>query len=131
MSEEPICSHPTRLQIIAAGSYGPTLSFWVDDDLSVGGSGAAGGLGDGYLKANDIGHYLHLPKDALNVRFGQFELDLPFTQARTINLSDYDIYDAASVAPPNLLCSPIRHWLLGDTLHNEQSAYVWSSSAGH
>ena len=98
---------PNTFTVIAAGSYGPTLSFWVDDDLSVGGSGAAGGLGDGYLKANDIGHYLHLPKDALNVRFGQFELDLPFTQARTINLSDYDIYDAASVAPPNLLCSPI------------------------
>jgi hypothetical protein len=89
---------PNTFTVIAAGSFGPTLSFWIDDDLSTGGSGADGGLGDGYIKANDIGHYLHLPKDALNVRFGQFELDLPFTQARTINLSDYDIYDQAGVA---------------------------------
>jgi len=34
------------------------------------------------------------------VRFGQFELDLPFSQARTINLTDYDVYDQASVAGP-------------------------------
>jgi hypothetical protein len=89
---------PGPFSIFAAGSLGPTLSFWVDDDISSGGSGADGGLGDGYLKANDLGHYLHLPKDALNVRFGQFELDLPFSQARSINLSDYDIYDQASIA---------------------------------
>src|SRR5580692_8544911 len=81
---------PNTFTIIGAGSFGPSLSFWIDNDISTGGSGAAGGLGDGYIKANDIGHWLHLPKDALNVRFGQFELDLPFTQARTINLSDYD-----------------------------------------
>ena len=89
---------PGPFSIFAAGSFGPTLSFWVDDDISSGGSGAEGGLGDGYLKANDIGHYLHMPKDALNVRFGQFELDLPFTQARSINLTDYDVYDQASSA---------------------------------
>lgn len=89
---------PNTLTLISAGSFGPTLSWWIDDDISAGGSGAEGGLGDGYLKVNDIGHYIHLPKDALNVRFGQFELDLPFTQARTINLTDYDIYDEAAMA---------------------------------
>ncbi len=89
---------PDTFAIISAGSFGERLSWWVDDDLSAGGSGAEGGLGDGYLKVNDIGHYIGLPKDALNLRFGQFELDLPFTQARTINLTDYDIYDQASVA---------------------------------
>jgi hypothetical protein len=92
---------PNTFTIIAAGSFGPMLSFWIDDDISTGGSGADGGLGDGYIKANDIGHYVHLPKDALNIRFGQFELDLPFTQARTINLSDYDIYDQVGVALTN------------------------------
>jgi hypothetical protein len=92
---------PNTFTIIAAGSFGPNISFWIDNDISTGGSGAAGGLGDGYIKANDIGHWLHLPKDALNVRFGQFELDLPFSQARTINLSDYDIFDQASVALAN------------------------------
>ena len=89
---------PNTFTIISAGNFGKTLSFWVDDDISVGGSGADGGLGDGYLKVNDIGHYIGLPKDALNIRFGQFELDLPFSQARSINPTDYDIYDQASVA---------------------------------
>src|SRR5215471_6814129 len=41
---------PNTFTIIAAGSFGQRLSFWVDDDISVGGSGASGGLGDGYLK---------------------------------------------------------------------------------
>lgn len=89
---------PDTFTIISAGSFGQKLSFWVDDDISVGGSGADGGLGDGYLKVNDLGHYIGLPKDALNLRFGQFELDLPFTQARSINPTSYDIYDQASVA---------------------------------
>jgi hypothetical protein len=92
---------PNTFTILAAGSFGQNLSFWIDDDISTGGSGADGGLGDGYLKYNDLGHYLHLPKDALNVRFGQFELDLPFSQARTINLSDYDVFDQASVSLSN------------------------------
>jgi hypothetical protein len=89
---------PNNFTIISAGSFGTNLSFWIDDDISTGGSGANGGLGDGYLKYNDLGRFLHLPKDSLNVRFGQFELDLPFTQARTIYLSDYDVFDQANVA---------------------------------
>lgn len=92
---------PNTFTIIAAGSFGQNISFWIDDDISTGGSGAAGGLGDGYLKVNDVGHYLHLPKDALNVRFGQFELDLPFTQARGINLTGYDVYSQLSTCPTN------------------------------
>lgn len=91
---------PNTFTIIGAGSFGPNLSFWIDDDISTGGSGADGGLGDGYLKYNDLGHGIGLPKNSLNVRFGQFELDLPFTQARTIYPSDYDIYDQANVAGP-------------------------------
>jgi hypothetical protein len=89
---------PNTFTIISAGSFGTNLSFWIDDDISTGGSGANGGLGDGYLKYNDLGRIFHLPKNSLNVRFGQFELDLPFTQARTIYLSDYDVYDQVNVA---------------------------------
>src|SRR5205809_5565217 len=89
---------PNTFTIISAGSFGQNISFWIDDDISTGGSGADGGLGDGYVKYNDLGHIFKLPKNALNVRFGQFELDLPFTQARTIYLSDYDVYDQANVA---------------------------------
>jgi hypothetical protein len=89
---------PNTFTIIGAGSFGPSLSFWVDNDISAGGANGAAGLGDGYLKFNDLGHYLHMPKDALNVRFGQFELDLPFTQARSVNPTGYDIYSQASTA---------------------------------
>ena len=88
---------PNTFTIIGAGSFGENLSFWVDNDISAGGSNAAAGLGDGYLKVNDLGHYIKLPKDTLNLRMGQFELDLPFTQARTVNLTGYDVYSQASI----------------------------------
>jgi hypothetical protein len=84
--------------LIAAGSFGPNLSFWIDNDISAGGANRDAGLGDGYIKVNDISRYLHLPKDTINIRFGQFELDLPFSQARSINPTDYDIYGQASMA---------------------------------
>src|SRR6266700_4446166 len=64
---------PNTFTIISAGSFGQNFSFWIDDDISTGGSGADGGLGDGYVKYNDLGHVFKLPKNALNVRFGQFE----------------------------------------------------------
>jgi len=125
---------PNTFTMIAAGSFGPNISFWVDDDISAGGSGAEGGLGDGYLKVNDLGHYIRLPKDALNVRFGQFELDLPFTQARTINLSDYDIYDQTSniaslpgtTANPFALGAPQRGIEIGG--YPNDGNFSWSAT---
>jgi len=84
---------PGLFSIFMAGNFGSDIAFWVDDDISVGGSGAAGGLGDGYLKFVNIGRFLKLPKDALSMRVGQFELDLPFSPARSWNLSGWDIYD--------------------------------------
>jgi hypothetical protein len=89
---------PNTFTIISAGSFGPNLSFWVDDDISAGASGANGGLGDGWLKYNDLGHYFHLPMNALNVKFGQFELDLPITQAKTPYLTNYDTYFEGALA---------------------------------
>ena len=53
----------------------------MDDDISVAGANANGALGDGYLKFSDLSRFLKLPKDSLNLRAGQFELDLPFSQA--------------------------------------------------
>src|SRR5690349_11077536 len=41
--------------IFMAGNMGSDIAFWVDDDLSVGGSNGAGGLGDGYLKFVNLG----------------------------------------------------------------------------
>jgi hypothetical protein len=97
---------PNTFTIISAGSFGPNLSFWIDDDISAGGSGANGGLGDGWLKYNDLGRVFHLPKDSLNVRFGQFELDIPFTQARTPYLSGYDVFNQGALAQNSCAFSP-------------------------
>ena len=89
---------PNTFTIISAGSFGQNLSFWIDDDISVGAANANGFMGDGWLKYSDLGHGIGLPKNSLNVRFGQFELDLPFTQARSIYLSPFDIYSETAIA---------------------------------
>jgi hypothetical protein len=91
--------------IFTAGNFGSSIAFWVDDDISVSGSNAAGGLGDGYLKFVDAGRFLKLPKDSLSVRVGQFELDLPVTQARSYNMSPYDIYSQANIGAMNSMVS--------------------------
>lgn len=92
---------PGLLSIFMAGNFGDGIAFWVDDDISVGGANAAGGLGDGYLKFHNIGRFLKLPTDALNLRVGQFEIDLPFSPARSWNLSGWDIYDQANFGAAN------------------------------
>ena len=91
--------------IFTAGNFGSGIAFWVDDDISVGGSNGAGGLGDAYLKFVNVSRFLKLPKDSLSVRIGQFELDLPVTQARSYNLSPYDIYSQANMGAMNSLVS--------------------------
>ena len=93
---------PGLFSIFMAGNFGDDIAFWVDDDLSVGGA-SAGGLGDGYLKFVNIGRLLKLPKDSLSMRIGQFELDLPFSPARSWNLSGWDIFDQANVGSQNPL----------------------------
>jgi len=83
--------------IFMAGNFGSDIAFWVDDDLSVSGANLNGALGDGYLRFVNVGRFLKLPTDAFTMKMGQFELDLPFTQARSINLSAYDIYTEANI----------------------------------
>ncbi len=83
--------------IFMAGNFGSDIAFWVDDDLSVSGANSNGGLGDGYLKFVNIGRVFKLPTDSLSLRVGQFELDLPFSQARSINISPWDIYTQANI----------------------------------
>src|SRR5215831_3042709 len=89
---------PNTFTILAVGSFGQNFSFWIDDDISVDAANGNGGMGDGWLKYSDLGHGLGLPKNSLNVRFGQFELDLPFTQAKTIYLTGYDVYSQGATA---------------------------------
>jgi hypothetical protein len=91
---------PGLFSIFMAGNFGDGIAFWVDDDISVGGT-PDGGLGDGYLKFVNIGRFLKLPTDALSLRVGQFELDLPFSPARSWNLSGWDIYDQANIGVMN------------------------------
>ena len=92
---------PGLFSIFTAGNFGDGIAFWVDDDFSVGGSNGAGGLGDGYLKFVNIGRLFKLPTDSLSLRVGQFEIDLPFSQARSWNLSGWDIYDQANFGAAN------------------------------
>ncbi len=89
--------------IFTAGNFGSDIAFWVDDDISVAGSNSGGGLGDGYLKFVNLGRLWHMPADSFSLRVGQFELDLPFTQARSIDISPYDIYTQANVGVMNSL----------------------------
>src|SRR5579859_2110560 len=83
---------PGLFSIFTAGNFGSKMAFWVDDDISVAGGNANGALGDAYLKFHDISRFLKMPTDSLNLRVGQFELDLPFSQARSWNLSGWDIF---------------------------------------
>jgi hypothetical protein len=87
---------PGLFSIFTAGNFGDGIAFWVDDDFSVGGANSNGGLGDGYLKFVNIGRLLKLPTDSLSLKVGQFEIDIPFSQARSWNLSGWDIYDEAN-----------------------------------
>jgi hypothetical protein len=87
--------------IFTAGNFGSDIAFWVDEDLSVAGDNAAGGLGDGYLKFVNLGRLVKIPKDAFSLRVGRFELDLPVSQARNINISGYDIWDQANIGNSN------------------------------
>jgi hypothetical protein len=89
--------------IFTAGNFGSDIAFWVDDDISVAGANSGGGLGDGYLKFVNLSRFLHMPKDSFSLRVGQFELDLPFSQARSWNISPWDIYTQANLGAVNPL----------------------------
>jgi hypothetical protein len=87
--------------IFTAGNFGSDIAFWVDDDISVSGANANGGLGEAYLKFVNLGRLMKLPPYALSLRVGQLELDIPFTQAKSIWISPYDIYTQANVGAVN------------------------------
>src|ERR1019366_1283495 len=57
--------------IFTAGSFGSDIAFWVDDDISVSGANANGGLGEAYLKFVNVGRLMKLPPYFLNLRVGQ------------------------------------------------------------
>jgi hypothetical protein len=87
--------------IFTAGNFGDDIAFWVDDDISVSGENANGGLGDAYLRFVNLSRFVKLPTDSVTLKVGQFELDLPFTQARAYDISPFDIYAQANIGTQN------------------------------
>ena len=87
--------------LFSAGNFGSDIAFWVNNDLSFGGGNANAGLGDAYLKFVNLGRLLKMPRHSLNLRVGQFELELPFTQTRSIWISPYDVYIQANIGALN------------------------------
>jgi hypothetical protein len=87
--------------IFTAGNFGSDIAFWVDDDISVSGANANGGLGEAYLKFVNLGRLMKLPAYALSLRVGQIELDIPFTQSKSIWISPYDIYTQSNIGAIN------------------------------
>jgi hypothetical protein len=119
---------PGLFSIFTAGNFGTGIAFWVDDDISVAGANVNGALGDGYLKFIDVSRFLKMPKDSLNLRAGQFELDLPFSQARTWNLSGWDILSEANIGVQNGL-GPQQFVNNGAALENAANGF--ELSGGH
>ncbi len=104
--------------LYTAGNFGSDIAFWVNDDLSVSGANGNGGLGDAYLKFVNIGRFMKLPQNLLNLRVGQFELDLPFTLARSIWTSPYDIYLQSNIGAMNTVFPQQfvnNHYVLAET----------------
>ena len=76
---------------IAAGSAGSWVSFWVDQPFLIqDGDFRRLDVNDAWIGVYDV--MRSFKPGLLNVRGGQFELDLPFTQVRTHNLSSYEPY---------------------------------------
>jgi hypothetical protein len=83
---------PVGATVIAAGNLAEHFSIWLDHDF-----GSADSANEAFVRINA------LATDLLNLRVGSFELELPFSVAKTHNLFDYLVYDvgdaAASLAP--------------------------------
>lgn len=97
---------PGLFSIFTAGNFGSDISFWVDDDISVAGANVNGALGDAYLRFRNFSRFLKLPANSMHLRIGQFELDLPVSQARTWNLSGWDIFSQANIGVQNGVGAP-------------------------
>jgi len=88
------------LKAISAGNLGKRLSYWADDAWLVR-EKPANAAPDfdriTHLKPNNLWARFELAEAGkLYLKAGRFELDLPFTQARSPNLLSYDIYSTAT-----------------------------------
>ena len=78
---------PVGATLIAAGNLSDHFSIWLDHDF-----GSSDSANEAFLRINSIG------TDLINVRVGSFEVDLPFSIAKTHNVFDYLIYDVADAS---------------------------------
>jgi hypothetical protein len=78
---------------ISAGNLGPRFSYWADDALFV--NWDAEGDKTTHIKPDNLWlRYEVVRGTKLYAKLGRFEMDIPFTQARTPHLFGYDIYSA-------------------------------------
>lgn len=78
---------------ISAGNLGSRVSYWVDDGVFW------DSISEDFTHTkvdNGWGRVEIVEKGKLYLKGGRFELDLPFTQARTPNLFSYDIYGVSA-----------------------------------
>lgn len=81
------------LKVVSAGNLGKRLSYWVDD------AGLFTEGDDNFTHVEPDNAWVRLElvqAGKLYLKAGRFELDLPFTLARTPNLLSYDVYGAAT-----------------------------------
>jgi hypothetical protein len=90
LEEEASDSTSATLKGITAGSLGRRLSYWVDYQglIQFDSDDSYDGAVD-----NAWGQVEIVTEGRLYARLGRFELDLPFSQARTPHLFRYEIYD--------------------------------------
>jgi len=88
------------LKAISAGNLGKRLSYWADDAWLAREKPANAPAGFdrvSHLKPNNLwARFELIEAGKLYLKAGRFELDLPFTQARSPNLLSYDVYSTAT-----------------------------------
>jgi len=77
---------------VSAGNLGSRLSYWIDDGLAITEKDAAGDRFHHTRINNGWARIELVTGGKLYVKGGRFELDIPFTQARSPHLFPYEIY---------------------------------------
>lgn len=86
------------LKVLSAGNLGSRLSYWVDDAWHLEGGDTA------HIEPDNAWVRLDFkPGGSVYVKGGRFELDLPFTQARTHHLLPYAIYLTSTGLEPDAI----------------------------
>jgi hypothetical protein len=112
---------------ITAGNIGSRFAYWLDDGVYVDDIEDAPGE-DSWVHTkpdNAWGRIEVLKNGKLYLKGGRFELDLPFTQARTPNLFSYDIYFTNSGAEADNIGSYQQGGEVGGTYTN---GFHWSAA---